>query len=251
MRPGVEDVVFGFLRFRSGLAAHLHLSWLDPHKERRFTIVGSKRMATFDDMDPERKITVYDKGFDESAAPLRGLRRPLGRHLVARGSPAAEPLRLECEHFVACVREGRDADLRRAQRPRASSACSKALQTSLDESRREARRAQTVDDRRARGGHDLVGLIALQQRAHRDGQVGARDLVGRRQLDAGAVLAHRRLAVDRRRGSRPCARCRACARRGGERVGARRCARRRDATRARSPPTATGSATSSPRPASS
>ena len=59
--------MFGFLRFPSGLAAHLHLSWLDPHKERRFTVVGSRRMATFDDMDLERKVTVYDKGFDQPA----------------------------------------------------------------------------------------------------------------------------------------------------------------------------------------
>ncbi len=65
MREGVEDVVFCFMRFPSGLAAHLHLSWLDPHKERRFTVVGSKKMATFDDMALERKLTVYDKGFDE------------------------------------------------------------------------------------------------------------------------------------------------------------------------------------------
>ena len=63
--PGVEDVVFAFLRFPSGVAAHLHLSWLDPHKTRSFTIVGSRKMATFDDMELERKVTVYDKGFDE------------------------------------------------------------------------------------------------------------------------------------------------------------------------------------------
>src|SRR5919201_642027 len=63
MRAGIEDVVFCFLRFPSGLAAHLHLSWLDPHKERRFTVVGARRMATFDDMAAEGKITVYDKGF--------------------------------------------------------------------------------------------------------------------------------------------------------------------------------------------
>src|ERR687894_116611 len=67
MRRGIEDVVFGFMRFPSGLAAHLHLSWLDPHKERRFTVVGSRRMATFDDMELERKLTVYDKGFDQDA----------------------------------------------------------------------------------------------------------------------------------------------------------------------------------------
>ncbi len=67
VREGVEDVVFCFMRFPSGLAAHLHLSWLDPHKERRFTVVGSRRMATFDDMELERKLTIYDKGFDEDA----------------------------------------------------------------------------------------------------------------------------------------------------------------------------------------
>ena len=69
MRAGVEDVVFCYLRFPSGLAAHMHLSWLDPHKERRFTVVGSKQMATFDDMALERKLTVYDKGFDQDFAP--------------------------------------------------------------------------------------------------------------------------------------------------------------------------------------
>ena len=105
MRDGVEDVVFAFLRFPSGLAAHLHLSWLDPHKERRFTVVGSKRMATFDDMDNERKVTVYDKGFDQAAESY-------GEYITRSGdvhSPRidnAEPLRLECEHFVACIRDG-------------------------------------------------------------------------------------------------------------------------------------------------
>jgi predicted dehydrogenase len=105
MRPGVEDVVFALLRFPSGLAAHLHLSWLDPHKERRFTVVGSQRMATFDDMDLERKVTVYDKGFDQSAGSY-------GEYITRAGdiySPRisnAEPLRLELEHFVECVREG-------------------------------------------------------------------------------------------------------------------------------------------------
>ncbi len=103
MRPGVEDVVFAFLRFPSGRAGHLHLSWLDPHKARRFTVVGSKKMATFDDMDLERKITVYDKGFDEDAGSY-------GEYITRSGEiysprvPNAEPLRLECQHFVdACT----------------------------------------------------------------------------------------------------------------------------------------------------
>jgi predicted dehydrogenase len=139
MRQGIEDVVFGFLRFPSGLAAHLHLSWLDPHKERRFTIVGSKRMATFDDMDIERKVTVYDKGFDEATGSY-------GEYITRSGdiwSPRIgnrEPLRLECEHFLQAIRED--------TRPRSDGESGlrvvrvlEALQERLDASRREQRAA--------------------------------------------------------------------------------------------------------------
>jgi predicted dehydrogenase len=109
MRPGVEDVVFAFMRFPSGLAAHMHLSWLDPHKERRFTVVGSRRMATFDDMDAERKVTIYDKGFDEQPSSSGFY----GEYITRAGdiwSPRvsnAEPLRLECEHFLESIRSRR------------------------------------------------------------------------------------------------------------------------------------------------
>jgi predicted dehydrogenase len=105
MREGIEDVVFCYLRFPSGLAAHLHLSWLDPHKERRFTVVGTKRMATFDDMALEQKLTVYDKGFDQS---FEGY----GEYIARSGdvwSPQIsneEPLRIECRHFLERVRDG-------------------------------------------------------------------------------------------------------------------------------------------------
>jgi predicted dehydrogenase len=105
VREQVEDVVFCFLRFPSGLCAHLHLSWLDPHKERRFTVVGSRRMATFDDMSLEGKLTVYDKGFDQDAGNY-------GEYITRSGGmlspaiPNVEPLRLECEHFVQCVLRG-------------------------------------------------------------------------------------------------------------------------------------------------
>jgi predicted dehydrogenase len=105
LRDGVEDVVFAYLRFPSGIGAHLHLSWLDPHKERRITVVGSQRMATLDDMALERKLTVYDKGFDPDF-------RSYGEYITRSGaawSPAVantEPLRIECEHFVECVRSG-------------------------------------------------------------------------------------------------------------------------------------------------
>jgi predicted dehydrogenase len=106
VRAGVEDVVFCYLRFPSGLAAHLHLSWLDPHKERRFTVVGAHKMATFDDMATDGKITVYDKGFDE--AP-----RGYGEWLTRNGGtyapqlPSVEPLRLECQEFLDAIREDR------------------------------------------------------------------------------------------------------------------------------------------------
>jgi predicted dehydrogenase len=105
VRPGVEDVVFCYLRFPSGIVAHLHLSWLDPHKERRLTVVGARRMATFDDMLLEGKLTVYDKGFDEDS-------RSWGEYIARSGdifSPRVanvEPLRIECEHFIECVRTG-------------------------------------------------------------------------------------------------------------------------------------------------
>jgi predicted dehydrogenase len=105
VRDGVEDVVFCYLRFPSGRVAHMHLSWLDPHKERRFTLVGSKRMATFDDMALERKVTIYDKGFDRDF-------RNYGEYITRSGdvtSPQVsneEPLRVECRHFVDCVRTG-------------------------------------------------------------------------------------------------------------------------------------------------
>jgi len=105
VQPGIQDVVFCYLRFPSGVVAHLHLSWLDPHKERRLTVVGARRMATFDDMVVEGKLAVYDKGFDEDA-------RSWGEYITRSGdifSPQianAEPLRLECEHFVGCIRDG-------------------------------------------------------------------------------------------------------------------------------------------------
>jgi predicted dehydrogenase len=107
MRQPIEDVVFCYLRFPSGLMAHLHLSWLDPHKERRFTIVGSQRMATFDDMELEQKLVIYDKGFDQDYSSY-------GEYIARSGdvwSPSVsneEPLRIECRHFAECVREGRE-----------------------------------------------------------------------------------------------------------------------------------------------
>jgi predicted dehydrogenase len=143
VQDNVEDVVFCFLRFPSGLSAHLHLSWLDPHKERRFTVVGSRRMATFDDMALEGKLKIFDKGFDQNASSY-------GEYITRSGDifspqiPNVEPLRIECEHFVECVRDGRP--------PRSDGVSGlrvvrvlEELQRSLDASAREARVAGSRD----------------------------------------------------------------------------------------------------------
>ncbi len=132
---GIEDVVFGFLRFPSGLAAHLHLSWLDPHKERRFTVVGSKRMATFDDMDLERKVTVYDKGFDERSGSY-------GEYITRAGDIWSPSIgnRSRCgssasTSWSACARAARRA--RTAHSGLRVVRVLEGLQASLDASRRE------------------------------------------------------------------------------------------------------------------
>jgi predicted dehydrogenase len=91
LSQGVEDVVFCYLRFPSGKMAHMHLSWLDPHKIRRITVVGNDRMAVFDDMERERKITVYDNW------------RTRTGDIYSPKVAATEPLRLECEHFLRLV----------------------------------------------------------------------------------------------------------------------------------------------------
>ena len=91
LSKGVEDVVFCYLRFPSGKMAHMHLSWLDPHKIRRITVVGNERMAVFDDMERERKITVYDNW------------RTRTGDIYSPTVVATEPLRRECEHFLRLV----------------------------------------------------------------------------------------------------------------------------------------------------
>ena len=88
---GVEDVVFCYLRFPSGKMAHMHLSWLDPHKIRRITVVGNERMAVFDDMERDRKITVYDNW------------RTRTGDIYSPTVDPTEPLRRECEHFLRLV----------------------------------------------------------------------------------------------------------------------------------------------------
>lgn len=108
LQPGIEDVVFCNLRFESGRMANIHVSWLDPHKIRRVTVVGSKKMAVFDDMEPNEKIRIYDKGVN--GGNVHALNEALSlRHgdITIPRIDATEPLRTECQHFLDAVRDGR------------------------------------------------------------------------------------------------------------------------------------------------
>jgi predicted dehydrogenase len=103
LTPGVEDVVFCYLRFPSGRIAHMHLSWLDPHKMRKITVVGRDKMVVFDDMELDRKVTVYDKAPWQRAETYGEWLTRTGDIYIPKIAND-EPLRLECEHFLRLVR---------------------------------------------------------------------------------------------------------------------------------------------------
>jgi len=105
LRPGVEDVVFTQIRFADGRMASIHVSWLDPHKIRKMTLVGTKKMATFDDMESSEKIRVYDKAADVvpgtvSYADSITIRQGDIHMPMIKGG---EPLKDECRHFVESI----------------------------------------------------------------------------------------------------------------------------------------------------
>jgi predicted dehydrogenase len=106
LQPKIEDVVFLTMEFASGVLAHVQLSWLDPHKVRKLTVVGAKQMVVFDDMEPREKLRVYDKGVDRP--PEYG---SFGESLAIREGdifipriPTVEPLAAELAHFVRVAR---------------------------------------------------------------------------------------------------------------------------------------------------
>jgi predicted dehydrogenase len=107
LNAGVEDVVFCYLQFPSGKIAHMHLSWLDPHKMRKLTVVGRDKMAVFDDMELEQKITVYDKAPEEPTGTYGEWRTRTGDVFSPKISND-EPLKLECRHFLGLVENGWD-----------------------------------------------------------------------------------------------------------------------------------------------
>jgi predicted dehydrogenase len=102
LTAGVEDVVFCYLRFPSGKIAHMHLSWLDPHKMRKITVVGREKMVVFDDMELERKVTVYEKGPWKRAESYGEWQTRSGDIYIPKIA-TDEPLKLECQEFLQLI----------------------------------------------------------------------------------------------------------------------------------------------------
>jgi predicted dehydrogenase len=119
LQDGVEDVVFGYIKYPSGVIGHLHVSWLDPHKSRKITVVGSEKMVVFDDMEAERKVTIYDKGATTTRTKFETYGEFVTLHFGDIHIPKIgneEPLKVEAQHFVDAIRndtqplsDGRDA----------------------------------------------------------------------------------------------------------------------------------------------
>jgi predicted dehydrogenase len=103
VNPRIADVVFAALEYPGGKLAHVHVSWLDPTKSRRLVVVGTKKMVVFDDT-AEHKLVLHDKGFQRTPGEAIALRQ--GEVLMPHVD-AAEPLVLEAQHFVDCIRTRR------------------------------------------------------------------------------------------------------------------------------------------------
>jgi predicted dehydrogenase len=103
---GVHDLVYMNMVFPKNVLAHVHVSWLDPCKIRRITVVGSKKMVVYNDVDATKKITIYDKGVDvppytNTFSEFQCSYRYGDITIPNIKSP--EPLRVECQHFLDCI----------------------------------------------------------------------------------------------------------------------------------------------------
>lgn len=104
LQKNIEDVVFLHLEYPGQRSVHIHVSWLDPHKTRSVTLVGSRKMAVFDDMQMVEKLRIYDKGLQQDS--YETFRESFGLRngdIVIPSIPNVEPLRLQAEHFLLCV----------------------------------------------------------------------------------------------------------------------------------------------------
>ena len=145
LQPGIEDAVFLSIRFADGVMGHIHCSWLEPHKVRDATIVGSRKMLVYDDTAPEAKLWLYDKGIEKRAIGGDGGQPSLGRYetfarfqMITRAGDVllpkidlAEPLALQIAHFAEAVSSGAEP-LGSGREGRAVVAVLEAAQRSLE-----------------------------------------------------------------------------------------------------------------------
>ena len=99
LHDGIADVTVSLLSFSSGVRAHIFVSWLHPYKEQKLIVVGDRRMAVFDDLEPENKLLLYPHAINwknHQPVPTRAQAHPVGIESV-------EPLREECRHFLQCI----------------------------------------------------------------------------------------------------------------------------------------------------
>jgi len=138
VQPGIEDVVFATLTWPNRMTAHIHVSWLDPGKTRKMTVVGNRKMVVYDDVSDD-KIAVFDKGIDrvvKSGGPMHyddfnnyQLLHRTGDILLPRVD-FEEPVKVEAAHFLECIRTGQ-SPLTGAQHGLSAVAILEAVQKSL------------------------------------------------------------------------------------------------------------------------
>ncbi|MHB0875978.1 MAG: Gfo/Idh/MocA family protein [Anaerolineae bacterium] len=107
--PGMHDLAYVHMTFPNDIIAHIHVSWLDPCKVRRITVVGSRKMVVYDDIEATEKIRIYDRGVEtpcngDSVTDFQCSYR--WGDIVIPNIRFTEPLKVECQHFIDCVING-------------------------------------------------------------------------------------------------------------------------------------------------
>jgi predicted dehydrogenase len=155
IQPSIEDVVFLTLRLQERLLANIHVSWLDPAKVRRLTVVGTEKMVVFDDVDPLHRLMLYDKGFrfattEESFGEFRAILQD-GNILIPK-VPVREPLKEQVSHFLRCVRG--------EERCQSDARFAAAVVAVLERAQQSLERADAPDLLQLRRGSELTAAAA-------------------------------------------------------------------------------------------
>jgi hypothetical protein len=113
LRSDIEDVAYMTVMFEDGVLAHCRMSWLDPLKIRRITVIGSEKMVVYDDLETHEKLKIYDKRVSTIRRTDTFGESQFAYHYGSVVSPYIsfeEPLRVECLHFLECVRDRKQPD---------------------------------------------------------------------------------------------------------------------------------------------